>query len=173
LDVEKPDGTEVAVQVTNLNLIVYSDKEFNEEEIEMPVKGVKAIVLNGSHDQVLIKAKDDKTLCFRVDNGESVARTIFSAAKSKHLDVYAVEDEDLTYFYESGNLPKKSCILERPARSSSETTGSSEEQNTIRKSEIQLEAGEEEKMSSSSSDTEPEFDDDESEITRGKRYGFV
>jgi serum/glucocorticoid-regulated kinase 2 len=172
------EDIECGVQITNKNIIIYGNKEFSNEQEEININCIEAAYLNHRHNQVLLKTKELPNKLFIADSAIGVIRTLISLKKTNAFKVFTMPNDDLASYVDDSNFPDKNWLWEIQNGSSSSTQDSWDNCHQIEESYKPQKlfgdkedtgpekAGEDSKEESS--DTEPEFDDAEDDLTRNK-----
>lgn len=104
------ENVEYGVQITNRNIIIYGDKEFNEEQEEISINNVGAAYLSHEHSQVLLKTEELPNKLFTTESAVGVIRTLLSLKKKISFKVFLMPDDDLTGYVDDSRLPDKNWL---------------------------------------------------------------
>lgn len=169
-------GDECAVQITNKNIITYSDKDFEEEDKEIKVVDLQAVYINSNRNQVVFKLKDSAEF-FKTDSAASVIRTLVGVTKHNPIAVFDIAHKDISDYANSDSLPKSKYAVDTSKALSEGTTDSSKEGHQPKKFRktgkppgglADKKTSDEEEDKDDSSVSDPEFDDENSNLTRDK-----
>lgn len=180
--VEDQNDEESAVQITNKSIVIFSDKNFENEEKEISIETLEALYLNSKHDQVIFKTEELPNPIFTSDKAKSAVGTILSLVNSKKPLVYLLPDEDIINYVTDSEFPDQSFEYKVPAFSKKANEDSSEIGHQITETgKVQELVGDKEEVkgekitenqdgndSSGSSESEPEFDGAETDLARNK-----
>lgn len=175
---------ECAVQITNNNIVIYGDTEFESEEQEIKINDLEAVYINKHRNQVVFKTACPPNEFFKTESAASVVRTLLALRKEKPILVYDIQRSDLSEYYQSSDLPSSKYQKQIPHAASESTAAESNlgHQPDKRKRKLKgilknkggdtearkpdLEEVEEDKEDTTDSDTE--FDGADNELARNK-----
>lgn len=115
-----------AVEITNKNVITYSDTNLEVENREIKMKKIKALYLNQNRDQVLIKVQIPPNEILYTPKAVEVAKTILAVKRKDNIPVYEIPVRDLSEYLYQKEWPSPDYIVNRPGVVSAKSAAVSE-----------------------------------------------